>query len=357
MSVHAVSRMCAALERGGDGADRKAPSPSMHASRLPESANELAIHSRVTGPKHGAIAIVRVLAAVERVHRPVGGSCEEVVVPFVAEQLVGAPTRPDPVRPAAPVEEVVLGATPKPVGPVVTVERVHPLLAEEEVEPTGPGHRVVAGPREDEVPLLGAGQRVVAPSPALKMDATGARRRGPDDFAVDGDVAGADERSVVTVTAVDDVGDAVVLARAEEVVSVPSLERVETPTCVEDVRSDAALQRVVPGAAPDEVSARIARRGVATALAEEEVRAAVARPGRRCPHGRWMKSRRSVPASVSSPEVPTMTFADAAGASASTASAAAATRRCVRFTGIPFQRWIVRMESNHRRVWNPWPFC
>jgi hypothetical protein len=50
-----------------------------------------------------------------------------------------------------------------------------------------------------------------------------------------------------------------------------------------------------------------------------------------------MKSPPSVPARVSSPAVPTMTFADAAGASASAASAAAETRRRVRFTGVPFR--------------------
>jgi hypothetical protein len=75
------------------------------ALRAKES-HALAVHRRVARPKHGAIAVVRVLAAVEHVNRPVVGSGEEAVIPFVAEQLVGAcAAAPEPVRPAAPVEE------------------------------------------------------------------------------------------------------------------------------------------------------------------------------------------------------------------------------------------------------------
>jgi hypothetical protein len=84
------------------------------------------MHGRVAGTKHGAIAVVRMFAAVERVNRLVAGNGEEAVVPFVADQPVGASAAPEPVRPAASVEQGVFGATPKPVGTGVAVQRVVP---------------------------------------------------------------------------------------------------------------------------------------------------------------------------------------------------------------------------------------
>ena len=74
-----------AVERGPA---ERAPFPVLPS--LVEGADALAAHGGVAGPDHCTVAIVRVLAAVEGVDHPVVGCCKETVVPFLAEQPVGA---------------------------------------------------------------------------------------------------------------------------------------------------------------------------------------------------------------------------------------------------------------------------
>ena len=135
----------------------------LHAPGLrAEEADALAVHGRVTGPKHGAIAVVRMLAAVERVSRPVVGSREEPIVPFVAEEPVGgsaAPavrTRSQSIATSPPR----MTARSRPL-PQSTTSGSPSFSLERDVPPVAPFQRVEARAAEELVRAGSALERVV----------------------------------------------------------------------------------------------------------------------------------------------------------------------------------------------------
>ena len=206
--THCAERVTRSARWQSNGARRNGPR-SPCTPPLAEGADALAAHGGVAGPDHCTVAIVRVLAAVEGVDHPVVGCCKEAVVPFLAEQPVGAAAAPQPVEASPPSRRSSSEPPQSRSAPSSPLSESLPFWPKR--KSAAPSPETVSSPASARMKSR-LPEPVRASSPrrtALEDDAWMTSREHPYALAVDGDVAHADDRTVAAIAAVDDVRQAV----------------------------------------------------------------------------------------------------------------------------------------------------